>query len=402
MSVLTDKTIILGVTGGVAAYKAIDVASKLRQEGTTVEVVMTSAALEFVKPLSFRSVTGRPVVTDMFDMASEFNIEHIALAQAADVVLIAPATANTIAKLASGIADNILCTTILATKAPVVIAPAMNTGMWENPATQDNLAKLEHRGFNIVGPGYGWLAEGRTGMGRMSDPVELIGTVKQVLGRHGDLHSRHVVITSGGTQEPIDPVRHIGNRSSGKMGYALAEAARDRGASVTLITGPVTLADPIGTKVVHVQTAEEMYHAVEDAIVDTDALIMGAAVADYRPREVATDKIKKDLDQLVIPMVRTRDILGEVKGKFIKIGFAAESSNLLDNAGKKLKRKGLDLIIANDISHADSGFGADMNRVIILEPGGKTQDLPLLPKKEVADRVLDRLIKLLANKGNRA
>lgn len=401
MSVLTDKTIILGVTGGVAAYKTVDLASKLRQEGSTVEVVMTSSALEFVKPLSFRSVTGRPVVTDMFNIASEFNIEHIALAQAADAVLIAPATANTIAKLASGIADNILCTTILATKAPVIIAPSMNTGMWENPATQDNLAKLEHRGFTIVGPDYGWLAEGRSGIGRMSDTTELIGTVKQVLGRYGDLHGKHVVITAGGTQEPIDPVRHISNRSSGKMGYALAEAARDRGALVTLITGPVTLTDPIGIKVVHVQTAEEMYSVVVDAVADTDALLMAAAVADYSPREVATEKMKKDMDQLIIPMVRTKDILGEVKGKFIKIGFAAESTDLLDNAERKLKRKGLDLIVANDISHADSGFNADMNRVIILESGGKTEDLPLMPKKEVADRILDRLVKLLTQKGKR-
>ncbi len=401
-SVLDGKTIVLGVTGGVAAYKAVDMASKLRQEGALVEVVMTPAAMEFVSPLSFRSVTGRPAVTDMFDTASEFSVEHVALAEAADVGLIAPATANTIAKVAAGMADNILCATILATKAPVVVAPAMNSGMWDNPATQDNLARLEHRGFDIVGPGYGWLAEGRIGMGRMADFAEIIGTVKHVLGRKGDLHGRFVVVTAGGTQEPIDPARHIGNRSSGKMGYALAEAARDRGARVTLVAGPTALGDPVATTVVHVRTAEEMYQAVHEAVTEADALLMAAAVADYRPVEAAPDKIKKSQEQMTVQMTRTKDILGEVKGNFIKVGFAAESSNLLQNAEKKLKQKGLALIVANDISHTDSGFGADTNRVILLDPGGKVEDLPLLPKREVADRILDRLVKLLAKRGRRA
>jgi phosphopantothenoylcysteine decarboxylase/phosphopantothenate--cysteine ligase len=363
---------------------------------------MTTAAMEFVKPLSFRSVTGRPVVTDMFDTASEFSVEHVALAEKADVVLVAPATANTIAKMAMGMADNILCATILATKAPVVVAPAMNSGMWDNPATQDNLARMEHRGFDIVGPSYGWLAEDRIGMGRMADFAEIIGTVRQVLGRKGDLYGRSVVITAGGTQEPIDPARHIGNRSSGKMGYALAEVARDRGARVTLVAGPTALGDPVATTVIHVRTAEDMYQAVHEAIVGADALLMAAAVADYRPVEAASDKIKKDQEQLAVKMIRTKDILDEVKGDFIKVGFAAESSNLLENAEKKLKQKGLALIVANDIGHADSGFGTDTNRVILLGPDAKVEDLPLLPKREVADRILDRLVKLLAERGKRA
>ncbi|MEW6033557.1 MAG: bifunctional phosphopantothenoylcysteine decarboxylase/phosphopantothenate--cysteine ligase CoaBC [Chloroflexota bacterium] len=397
-SVLLGKTVVLGVTGSVAAYKAVDIASKLTQEGACVEVVMTPAAVEFVRPLNFRSVTGRPVATEMFEMTSEFSIEHVALAQAADVVAIAPATANTIAKLAAGMADNLLCSTVLATKAPVIIAPAMNVNMWDNSFTQDNLAKLRHHGFIIVGPGHGWLAEGRIGFGRMVDPTQIIGTIKQVLGRKGDLAERHIVVTAGGTQEPVDPVRHIGNRSSGKMGYALAEAARDRGARVTLVAGPTALPDPVAVTVLHVRTAEEMYEAVVKAVPEADALLMAAAVADYRPAEQSPEKIKKDAASLVLRLTRTKDILEEVRGDFIRVGFAAESNDLVANAEKKLKRKDLDLIVANDISHSDSGFGADTNRVIILERSGRVEDVPLLPKRLVADRILDKVVTLLVRR----
>jgi len=281
---LTNKTIVLGITGSVAAYKAADIASKLAQAGAKVEVVMTESATRFVTPLALRSVTGRPVVTDMFDLASQYHVEHIALAQSADVVVIAPATANTIAKIAVGIADDMLGCTVLATRAPVIVAPAMESNMFQNPVTQDNLARLKARGFTIVEPGYGHLASGGTGPGRLADIEKIIGTIQQVLGSNSDLAGRRIVVTAGGTQEPIDPVRHISNRSSGKMGYAVAEAARDRGAIVSLITAPTSLHEPVGMEVVRVRTAAEMREAVSKAVAQADALIMAAAVADYQPK----------------------------------------------------------------------------------------------------------------------
>ncbi len=255
---LTGKTIVLGVTGGIAAYKAADLASKLTQDGASVDVIMTKAATEFITPLTFRSLTNRPVVTSLFELASEFSVEHVALAEAADLVVIAPATANTIAKLAAGIADDMLGCTVLATEAPVVIAPAMNVNMWQNPVTGENVAKLQARGFYVVGPGYGRLATGRMGMGRLVDVAEILGAVRQVLGRHGDLAGRRVVVTAGGTREAIDPVRYIGNRSSGKMGFAIAEAARDRGATVALVTGPTSLPAPAAVEVANVESVAEM------------------------------------------------------------------------------------------------------------------------------------------------
>ncbi|GAH75953.1 unnamed protein product, partial [marine sediment metagenome] len=263
------------------------------QAGAKVEVVMTESATRFIAPLTLRSITGRPVVTDMFELASEFSIEHIALSEAADVVVIAPATASVIAKLAVGISDDMVTLTVLATKAPIILAPAMNVNMFENPITQDNLAKLKARGFTIVNPAYGRLASGKIGLGRLADIDKIIGTIKQVLGRSGDLAGKRMVVTAGGTREPIDPVRHIGNRSSGKMGYAMAEAARDRGAKVTLITAPTSLPEPVGMEVVHVETAAQMKEAVARAVAQADALIMAAAVADYQPKDVAKAKIKK-------------------------------------------------------------------------------------------------------------
>jgi phosphopantothenoylcysteine decarboxylase/phosphopantothenate--cysteine ligase len=395
---LKDKTIVLGVTGSVAGYKAAEIASQLTQAGAKVNVVLTEEAIQFISPVTFRALTGRHVVTEMFDLASEFSIEHVSLAKAADIVVIAPATANIIAKLTAGIADDMLCCTVLATKAPVLIAPAMETNMYANPITLDNLSKLKARDFVIVGPATGWLASGKEGLGRLADIDDIIGSIRQVLGRGGDLAGKHILVTTGGTQEPIDPVRYMSNRSSGKMGYALAEAARDRGAKVTLVTAPTALREPVGVNTIHVNTAEQMRQVVENLAPQVDALIMAAAVADYRPIKVAKDKIKKGRAGLTLELECTPDIVSSVKGDFIKVGFAAESSNLLENAREKLKQKGLDFIVANDITASDSGFGTDTNRVTIIDREGKIDSLPLLTKREVADKILGRVVELLSKR----
>ncbi len=392
---LTDKTVVLGVTGGIAAYKAADLASKLTQDGARVEVVMTEAATKLVAPLTFHTLTHTPVITDMFTAPIEYDETHISLSEAADAVVIAPATANTIAKIAAGMTDNMLTGIVLATKAPVIIAPAMNVNMWENPVTQENVNKLKARGFVIVEPGYGRLASGKMGRGRLADLEVILGTIKQVLGRKGDLARRRIVVTAGGTQEPVDPVRHLGNRSSGKMGFAVAEAARDRGAEVTLVSAPTSLPDPAGIEVVPVQTARQMKDAVARAVSKADALIMAAAVADYQPKSAARSKIKKDADTLSLELVRTPDIITEVEGKFVRVGFAAESENVVANARQKLDKKKLDLIVANDITSANSGFGVDTNKVTIIDKKGKADNLPLLTKREVADKILDKVTGLL-------
>ncbi len=397
---LTDKTVVLGITGSIAAYKAVEIASKLTQAGVIVEVIMTESATKFITPLTLRNITHRPVVTDMFDLASEFSLEHVALAEAADVVVIAPATANIIAKLAAGIADDMLGCTVLATKAPVIVAPAMNVNMLENSITQENLAKLKARGLTIVAPAYGRLASGKIGPGRLADIEQIVGTIQQVLGRSGDLAGKRIVVTAGGTQEPIDPARHIGNRSSGKMGYAVAEAARDRGATVSLVTASTFLPEPVGVEVTHVETAIQMRGVVAQAVAQADALIMAAAVADYQPKDVAKAKIKKETPSLTLELVRTPDILTEVKGDFLKVGFAAESEDVVANAKQKLKKKQLDIIVANDITDASSGFDVDTNKVTLLDRDGKVDSLPLMTKREVADRILDRVVGLLADSGN--
>jgi len=391
------KTIVLGVTGSIAAYKAAELASRFTKEGFRVDVIMTESAQQFIAPLTFRNITGRPVVTTMWDLASEFSVEHVALAEAADVVLIAPATANIIAKIACGMADDMLSCTVLATKAPVVIAPAMNDNMWSNPVTRENVTKLTKRGFTFVGPAHGRLASGKIGLGRLTGLDEIYGITLQVLGRKGDLAGKHIVVTAGGTQEPVDPVRCLTNRSSGKMGYAVAEAARNRGAEVTLISAPTTLAAPPGIKIVGVKTAEEMLEAVQEAVKKADALIMAAAVADFRPVKTAARKIKRqDLNELTIELEKTPDILAQVKGSFIRVGFAAESHDVVANAKEKVKRKGLDFIVANDITEKDCGFGTETNRVAIIDSKGKAEELPLLPKGEVADKILDKVTGLLA------
>lgn len=396
---LKDKTIVLGVSGSIAAYKAVELASQLTQAGAKVEVIMTQAAEHFITPLTFRSITGRPVVTDMFELTSEYSVEHVALAEAADAVVIAPATADIIARIAVGMADDMVASTVLATKAPVIIAPAMHSAMYENKVTQDNLARLKARGFVIVGPDYGRLASRGVGLGRLVDVNEILGTISQVLGRSSDLKGRRVVVTAGGTQEPVDPVRSLTNRSSGKMGYALAEAARDRGAKVFLVSAPTALPKPIGMDVVNVNTAQEMYEAVKKAVSKADALIMAAAVADYRPKKFSKGKIKREkASGLTLELERTLDILGEVKGKFVRIGFAAESDSLVTNAKEKLEKKRLDLIVANDITAKDSGIGADTNQVVIIDRKGKVEKLPLMPKREVADIILNKVVQVLGGK----
>jgi phosphopantothenoylcysteine decarboxylase/phosphopantothenate--cysteine ligase len=391
---LANKTVVLGVTGSIAAYKAADLASRLTQAEARVEVIMTEPATRFISPITLRGVTGRPVVTSMWELNSEFSIEHVSLAEAADIVVIAPATANVIAHLAAGLAGSMLTATVLATTAPVVIAPAMNVNMYENPVTQENIKKLKKRGFVFVGPGHGRLATGKEGAGRLAGVEEILGAVSQVMGKRGDLAGRRIVVTAGGTREPVDPVRYIGNRSSGKMGYALAEAARDRGAIVSLITS-ASLPATAGIEVTPVETAKEMEAAVKRATAAADALIMAAAVADYCPRKAAKNKIKKDAAGLTLELTRTADILAGVSGKIIKVGFAAESEDIAANARRKLMEKGLDLIVANDITDPDSGFGADNNKVTIIDKEGKVEELPLLTKREVADRVLDRVAGLL-------
>ena len=393
---LSDKHVILGVTGSIASYKAVDLASKLVQAGALVDVIMTYGATQFVTPLAFRSITHREVLTETYDVNSEFANEHVALARRADIVVIAPATVNCIAKLAVGLADDPLTTTVIATSAPLLVAPAMDADMYAHPATQENLERLRRRGVAIAGPAPGRLASGLVGMGRLVEPIDLLGHVSATLGHKGDLAGRAIVVSAGGTQEPIDPVRVITNHSSGKMGYALAEAARDRGARAVLVTAPTGLPNPPLVHVVTVQTADQMAQVVKREVDGADALIMAAAVADYRPASAAEQKIKKTDDELTIELAKTTDILDTVRGNFVRVGFAAESENLVANATDKVIRKSLDLIVANDITDSDSGFGSDTNKVVLIDRELKVDELPLLTKYEVGNRILDRIRDLLA------
>ena len=389
------KRVLLGVSGSIAAYKAVDLASKLTQAGALVDVLLTPSATQFVTELTFRSITHRAIVTNLFDAASPEAVEHVALAEAADVLVVAPATAHMIAKLALGMADDPISVTALATKAPLVVAPAMDANMWRHPAVRANVDTLEGRGATIVGPGKGRLASGLEGWGRLAETPELTGTLARVLGGKGDLAGRTLVLTAGGTQEPIDPVRVVTNRSSGKMGRALAEAARDRGAHAILVTAPTAFDDLPGIDTRHVGTAEEMRQAVMEACDGASALIMAAAVADYTPADPKTDKVKKeDSGSLALEMVKTRDILAESPRGIVRVGFAAESSDLLANARAKLESKGLDLIVANDITLPGIGFGADDNKVTLLDASG-AEELPLMSKYDVACRILDRVAALL-------
>lgn len=399
---LAGRNIVLGVCGSIAAYKAADLTSKLVQAGAVVDIILTEAAQSFVGPMTFQGLTHRPVMTDLHDPRSELGIDHVALAKRAEVMVVAPATANTIAAVAHGFAGDALTTTALSTDAPLIVCPAMESRMYEHPATQANLALLRERGAVIVEPESGRLASGLTGVGRLADPTVIVGTVRHVLGREGDWAGRTVVVTAGGTREPMDPVRYVANRSSGKMGHAIAAAARDRGARVILVTtAPVDGETAVGVEVVSVNTALEMkaalHAALESSATEVDnapVLIMAAAVADYRPARAADQKLKKDPaseDGLSLELTRNPDIVAGIGGDVVKIGFAAETSDLLANARNKITSKNLHMIVANDVTKAGSGFGTDTNEVTFLYADGRVEPMPLLTKEAVAHELLDKI-----------
>lgn len=394
MSLIQDKKILVGITGSIAAYKILDLISLLRREGAQTKVVLTKAAQEFVSPLALAVMSGNQVFSG--DFVPSASVEHIQLAKEADLFLIAPATANTIAKLAYGIADNLLTEIALATKAPIIIAPAMNTNMYLNQATQNNLFALKERGFRIIEPSAGKLACGDEGQGRLAEQEKILQTIKEALTLK-DYKGQKVLVTAGPTREPLDPVRFLSNRSSGKMGYALAEVAFYRGAEVTLISGPSFLEPPLGCKLVKVETALEMREAVLDYFSEADVVIKAAAVSDYRPVKKEEKKIKKGAESLELLLVKNPDILeelGRIKTKQLLIGFAAETELAKEYAAAKLKAKNLDLIVVNDVSQKEAGFEAETNEVALIYPNGKIIDLPLMPKKEVAFKVLDIISEL--------
>jgi phosphopantothenoylcysteine decarboxylase / phosphopantothenate---cysteine ligase len=397
-----NKRIILGVTGSIAIYKAADLASKLTQEGSLVDVILTPSAARFITPLTFQSVTGRRAFKDDDMWGHEGHILHVGLGHSTDLVVIAPATANTIAKLALGLADNMLTVTALASNSPLLIAPAMDVGMYSHAANQKNLDILKERGAIIVGPAEGRMASGLTGLGRMVEPPEIMGAIRLALTREGKLYGKKVVITAGGTLEPVDTVRVLANRSSGKQGYSLAQAALDLGADVVLISGPTSLPVPAGAALVNIETAQQMLEAVLSEAACADALVMAAAVADFRPSQPASQKLKKESGIPEVKLELAPDILSAVsqlKSKngypCVTVGFAAESQNLLENAIAKLHAKKMDLIIANDITSRDAGFSADTNRVAILDSTGNVETLPLMSKLEVAEIVMERVASLL-------
>lgn len=396
---LKGKKIVLGVTGGIAVYKAVDLVSRLRKQGAEVRVVMTDHAKEFVTPLTFKEISGNKVAVSMWESNQEFNVEHIALANWADVFIVAPATANIIAKMACGIADDLLSTTLLASQAPIIVCPAMNTGMYNHPATQENLGKLQSRGVTIMPPAVGMLACGVSGPGRLPEPQQIVEFVKEFFAkREGDLRGLKVLVTAAGTREPIDPVRFVGNRSSGKMGYAIAQIAAERGADVLLVTGPSALPIPPNVAYQKVETTGEMLAACLEAYDKADIVIKAAAVADYRPHDVAAQKIKKKTDDaLTVVMDKNPDILKELgarKKQQILVGFAAETQNLLENAREKIVKKNLDMIVANDVTAAGAGFNADTNIVKFLFPDGRVCSLEQMPKTAVAEKLLDTVLEI--------
>ena len=402
---IQNKRIVLGVTGSIAAYKAAILTSKLSQAGALVDVILTNSATRFITPLTFQSVTGRKAYVEDDLWGSEGHVTHIALGHEADLLVIAPASANTMAKLANGIGDNLLTVTALAATCPTLIAPAMDAGMFSHPATQTNVKILKSRGVEFTGPMPGHLASGLEGLGRMTEPVEIESRIRFLLGKNGPLAGKRIIVSAGRTEEPIDPVRFITNRSTGKQGYAVAQAALDAGANVTLISGPTTLTPPSGADTILVQTAEQMLNAVINAASNADALIMTAAVADFRPRRYSEEKIKKEKEFSGIELESTSDILKQVNLLRIEkgypkhvVGFAAESNALLENAALKLKNKGLDLIVANDITKKGAGFGSETNRVIFLFPDGKKQELPTLSKYDVADYLIQQVTAWISKK----
>ena len=397
--------IALGVTGGVAAYKAAELVRRLQQEGFSVEVVMTRAACEFITPLTFAALTGKKVITGLFAQSGgeanlESAIEHIAVAQRTDLLLVAPATADIIAKFSRGISDDFLSTLYLATTAPVVVAPAMNVNMWNHPATQENLERLRSRGVHVVNPNEGYLACGMTGAGRLAGQDAIVSTVREVLQLRRDLEGQTVLLTAGPTQEDLDPVRFLTNRSSGRMGYAVAEAAAQRGAKVTIISGPTALETPAGVTRVDVRTAAEMLAYVEGHLSAATVAIFAAAVADYRPVDAPLQKIKKTAGELTLRLESNPDILATAarkKGNRLIVGFAAETDNVAENARKKLKDKNADLIVANDVTAEGAGFDVDTNIVTLFARDGRDLPLPKMTKREVAHRILDEVVRLSAS-----
>jgi phosphopantothenoylcysteine decarboxylase/phosphopantothenate--cysteine ligase len=402
---IKDKTIVLGVTGSIAAYKAAEIASKLHQQGAKVPSILTEGSLHFISPLTFQSVTGDKSYTDADLWGGEGHVTHIGLGRAADLLLIAPVSANTLARLAHGLGDNLLSITALASHCPLVLAPAMDSGMYDHPATQENVEILRQRGAIFIGPESGHLASGLIGPGRMSEPQEIVNGVRWVLGKTGSLAGKEVIVTAGGTQEPIDPVRIITNRSSGKQGYALAQAALDAGAHVKLITCPTNLTAPYGAEVIKVQSAEEMYKTVLIAAADADVLIMAAAVADFRPADVSEQKIKKNRGGITsLTLEPTTDILAAVAETRQQtgfphrvVGFAAETQSLLENAAEKMTRKQLDMIVANNVSAPQTGFEHDTNQATLLFPSRPAEALPLMSKADLADQIIARVIEWFAN-----
>lgn len=397
-----DKNILIGITGSIAAYKTVDLASKLSQQSVSVNTILTQASQNFISPLTFQSVTGNKAYTDTDMWNHSDHILHVALTQEADLFLIAPITANTIAKFSHGLADNLLTLSFMASKCPVILAPAMDSGMFQNEATQENLGTLRKRGISIVGPSKGHLASGQTGFGRMIEIEELLGHIRLSLAENGLLNDHKIVVTAGGTSEPLDPVRIFTNRSSGKQGFAIAQAALDLGADVVLINARSQLPTPFGAKRININTSDEMLKAVLEETPNSDALIMSAAVTDFKVENPFNQKIKKDEGTLKVTLETTPDILSIIADKKKQsgyprylIGFAAESQDLLNNARKKMRGKNLDMIIANNITTPDSGFESDDNQVTILDPSGGKQNLPLMNKLDVAIRIMERVTKLI-------
>lgn len=395
-----NKTIVLGVSGGIAAYKAAQLASDFSKTAAEVHVIMTKNAAQFIAPITFETLTNHRVSIDTFDRNFEYNVEHVSLAKKADVFLVAPATANVIAKMAAGIADDMLTTTVLAASCQKIVAPAMNTGMYDNPITQRNLQILKDYGVQIIEPASGWLACGDVGRGRMPNPEVLFEAVRRALSPK-DLKGLHVLVTAGPTQEAIDPVRFVSNHSSGKMGYEIAAAAVRRGAQVTLVTGKTALTPPVGVHVVPVVSAQEMFDAVTSRASEQDIIVKCAAVADYKPQTSAEDKIKKHEGNLVLQMSRTKDILAYLgshqRSNQVLCGFSMETKDLLENSRAKLDKKGADMIVANSLKEAGAGFGTDTNRVTLLTRE-QSEPLPLMGKDAVADALIDRLVMLYQSK----
>lgn len=396
---LKDKTVVIGVSGGIAVYKVCDVVSRLKKLGANVHVIMTKSATEFVAPLTFQSLSQNYVVSDMFEEPKTWDVEHISLAKKADVFLIAPATANVIGKIACGISDDMLSTTVMATKGKVLIAPAMNTNMYENPIVQRNIDTLKALNYDFIEPESGRLACGDMGKGKLASPENIVEAVVRALTKKQDLKGERIIITAGPTVEAIDPVRYLTNRSTGKMGYAIAKEAIERGAEVTLVSGPTKLEPPKNLKkFIKIESAQEMYEAVLDNLDENQVIIKSAAVADYKPKSYCNKKIKKNDDDLVISLDRNKDIayeIGKIKNDKILVGFAAETNDLIENAKNKVKKKNLDFIVANDLTKEGAGFGVDTNIVKIIDKDGIILEYPIMKKEEVANVILDKVKSLL-------